>query len=291
MIIVRLQGGLGNQMFQYAAGRTIAHRNRVPLKLDMSSFEEEKARVYRLSTLNVLEDFATPDDFEKVFPRRRRVLARAWVEIRKRRAYEARPFVHERSPAFDPAILRARNNTYLVGYWQSERYFAEIADLIRREFTPRVELPGLDADLSQEIDATNSVSLHVRRGDYVSNPIAAAMHGALPLSYYSRALTLMGERVENPRVFVFSDDIPWARANLESHLPLCFVEQKGPDADIADMWLMSRCKHHIIANSSFSWWGAWLNPRPDKVVVAPEPWFTDPKRDPTDIVPEGWLRV
>ena len=145
--------------------------------------------------------------------------------------------------------------------------------------------------LVRRIDAVNAVSLHVRRGDYVDNPSTNRWHGICSLDYYQRALDYIGFHAEAPHLFVFSDDQKWTRANLRFAAATTFVEINPPDRGYRDMSLMARCRHHIIANSSFSWWGAWLNPSHEKIVVAPKQWFSAARNDTRDLIPPGWVRL
>lgn len=177
------------------------------------------------------------------------------------------------------------------GYWQSERYFVDAADIIRAEFKPRLALEPENAATAAAIDGVTAVSVHVRRGDYVTDKVTNAYHGVCSLDYYRAAIARIAERVASPHLFVFSDDHAWVQENLRSNYPTTYVTANSPDRGYRDMQLMSRCRHHIIANSSFSWWGAWLNPRPDKVVVAPARWFIDKSNDTRDLLPGEWLRV
>ena len=179
----------------------------------------------------------------------------------------------------------------MEGYWQSYRYFADAADKIRQELTPRDPMEPGNAAVAAEIDAVEAVSLHVRRGDYVTNAGAAPFHGLCSLDYYRAAVNHVRARVGAPHLFIFSDDHDWARDNLRFDLPTTYVVANPPDRGFRDMQLMARCRHHITANSSFSWWGAWLNPRHDKIVVAPQAWFADPKIDTRDLIPQGWTRL
>lgn len=177
-----------------------------------------------------------------------------------------------------------------MGYWQSERYFQDIVGIIRRDFSFQRPLAGLNLSLVKQIAETNSVSLHIRRGDYVSNPQAFAIHGVCSIEYYEAAIKYVAERVSSPNFFVFSDDMDWARSHLEIRHACCYVENnKGADSYV-DMQLMSRCKHNIVANSSFSWWGAWLNGNADKLVTAPRRWFAN-ETDTTDLLPSAWVRL
>jgi hypothetical protein len=293
MVIVQLVGGLGNQMFQYATARAVAYRTNMPLKLDVRAFVNYKVRSYRLGCFNIVEDFATEGEVRRFRrPRRRQVVAFATSEIERRLLpwYRQR-LMEERAFAFDPDVLRIRKSAYLVGYWQSEKYFADVAELIRQEFTLKSEPDKLNRQVLDEIEATDSVSLHIRRGDYISNPDTHQVHGVLGLDYYSRAVDLIAGRTAQPHFFVFSDDIAWAKENLRLSFPLSFIERNGEGREYEDLRLMCHCKHHIIANSSFSWWGAWLNANPDKIVVSPEKWFSDASLDTRDLMPESWIRI
>ena len=292
MVIVRLMGGLGNQMFQYAAGRAVAHRNRTPLKLDISAFEQDPLRSYRLHHFNIVESIATPDEVAHLTKRGSGIWKRISRRVERyllppyRRSVFAQRFDH-----FDPDILRLRGNVYLAGYWQSEKYFKDIEHIIRQDFTFRHTADPENQRLARIIANTNSVSLHIRRGDYVSNPRFFRKFGVCSLEYYQSAVAKMAEKVNDPHLFAFSDDIGWTRDNLRLQYPLTFVAHNDADKDYEDLRLMSQCKHHIAANSSFSWWGAWLCTHPQKTVITPLWWFNDPGRDTRDLVPEGWSRI
>jgi hypothetical protein len=180
---------------------------------------------------------------------------------------------------------------YLQGYWQSEQYFHKYADSIRGQFRFRNDLSGRNADLASQIREGPSVSLHVRRGDYASCPKTRRFHGLCEPSYYVRAIELMRRHTPRFRLFAFSDDPQWVASTLQRDYPEMIVvdHNKGEQSD-NDMRLMSMCNHHIIANSSFSWWGAWLNPDPGKVVIAPRKWFVG-DTDSANRVPENWVRL
>ena len=297
MVIVQLIGGLGNQMFQYAAGRALALHHRTALKLDISAFASYPLRTYRLHHLRIHEDFATPQEVAAVQAGGCSHLARWIWKVRRRLGhvpYYAQPVYRERerqAHVFDPHLVRARRDVYLIGYWQSEKYFAAIADLIREEFQLREEPSATSRELAQRIQDCQAVSLHVRRGDYVTNPRTHQVHGVCSLEYYARCIAYIAQRVEHPTFFVFSDDPDWARAHIRPGHPTVYVTHNGAARDYEDLWLMSQCKHHILANSSFSWWGAWLCRNPDKIVLAPQRWFNDLSIDTRDLLPEHWLRL
>ncbi len=291
MIIIKLKGGLGNQLFQYAAGRALSLRSGLPLKLDVSGYQSDALRNYRLRFYGIVEDFATETEINRLNPPKHEFLAWSRLHIGKRfKPFHRASYIRERWFPFDPEILKISQPAYLNGYWQSERYFSDITDVLVREFTP-TPVPRADNEaLAQRMRSSASVSLHIRRGDYVSNPEAQRVHGSLSLDHYRRAVDLMAGRVAGPHFFIFSDDIGWAAENLDLAYPATFVGATGGNADYEDLWLMSQCRHQIIANSSFSWWGAWLNRNPDKIVIAPQRWFAA-SIDTRDLIPSGWLRI
>jgi len=284
-VIVHVIGGLGNQMFQYAAGRALAARLGRPLLLDTSDFARYPLRTF------ALDRFAAPVEQA---PRRYRWLVRVgrtplWpllpaglrvLHVREQsHAYQSWPPIPTASPVF------------LSGYWQSERYFAEIADTIRRDFTVAAPPTGRNAALLGEITACDAVAVHVRRGDYVSDPATAARHGVCGLDYYTAALERIEAAVSAPRYFVFSDDIPWAREHLRFTAPATFIDHNAA-APWEDLRLMAACRHFVIANSSFSWWGAWLaeHAAAEKLVIAPRRWFVAAE-DARDLLPPSWVRL
>ena len=192
---------------------------------------------------------------------------------------------------YDPNILKCKNDVYLEGYWQSEKYFKNIEHLIRSEFTPVTEPDNPTEKMADQIRSCVSVNLHFRRGDYVSNSTTNAYHGTCSLEYYHRAIRIIEENVKNPHFFIFSDDPDWVRENADTGHPTTIVDLNGPDQDYEDMRLMSLCQHHIIGNSSFSWWGAWLSTNPQKIVIAPKKWFNRMDINTQDLIPESWLQL
>ncbi len=291
LIIARLNGGLGNQMFQFAAARALALRTGATLKLDVSAFRRDKLRRYDLGDYALANSvpFASDAELSQCEQKKARGLALIGKALGARGA--AIPAIREAHFHYDPALAAAQPPAYVVGYWQSERYFADHVAQIRRDFTPRAPLERENARLADVISGSNAVSLHVRRGDYVSDAKTQAVHGVCGLDYYARAMARIEAQVLRPHYIVFSDDPDWTRANLTSAHPMTFVTANPPERGFRDIQLMSLCHHHIIANSSFSWWGAWLNARADKLVVAPEQWFASGGKDARDLVPSAWVRV
>jgi hypothetical protein len=289
MIISQVLGGLGNQMFQYAAGRALALGLGQPFRQDVSGFADFAGndRVF-----NIPGEIATKAEMRRIlgwqFPSQiRRVLAQPFMA-----AFRCRGFVVEPHAHYWPGIENVPQECYLHGYWQSEKYFNPVESIVRADFAFKVPLNGQNAELAVQMGRVNAVSLHVRRGDYVNNPKTLAMHGLCSMEYYHKAIGYISKRVEHPYFFVFSDDIPWVKDNLKINFPCQYVGFNRGTKSYNDMHLMSLCRHHIIANSSFSWWGAWLNGREDKIVVAPKKWFAKDNNDNNnmkDRFPSGWV--
>lgn len=288
MIITRVIGGLGNQLFQYAVGRQLAEILGVELKLDVSGFKTYKLRAYSLDSFNIKQNLASPEEIARLTVRS--LISRALLRLKGKKAGLLKTHIVEKKQfRFDPEVLMQPDGGYLDGYWQTEKYFKNIEGLVREVCTLRNAPAGKDLEIAAQMASCESVSLHIRRGDYVSNPQVYQACGVCPLSYYTAAVDEVSKSVRAPHFFIFSDDIEWCKKNLSIPFPVTFVGHNGPDKDYEDLRLISLCRHQIIANSSFSWWGAWLNPNPQKKVIAPKQWFKD--RDTRDLIPEGWLRL
>ena len=280
---INIYGGLGNQMFQYAAGRALSLRYQVPLCLDLSWFSQkhDANTTVRTYQLGIFKNITATIQNGNSFPCQRFI-----TRIRKYLPFSR--VIREPHFAYWPAFAEITPPATLDGYWQSEKYFMDFQKEIRHDFTFPA-LPDKAEQLSKEIAATpESVSVHIRRGDYVSNPQAQSFHGNLQQSYYSRALKTIKDSCGQTRLFIFSDDPQWVR----EHFDCCghdavIVDLGFPDAPHHDMHLMSKCKHHIIANSSFSWWGAWLA-SPQGMTFAPKRWFADKLISTQDVCPPSW---
>lgn len=299
MVTVFLRGGLGNQMFQYAAGLSVAKRSGSKLTVDTTYLNDRFPRrefAYRTYDLGVFElpqNFTNLSKISSALPVPGMWLGIDLVLMQVKHALHVQTIIKEKEArGFDPGVLKAKGNVLLWGRWQTEKYFSDAVDEVRRAFTFKNGLTGEAARLAEEIRATNSVSLHVRRGDYAAFKSVEELHGKTDLSYYTRAAAHTASRVKNPRFFVFSDDVAWCRANLSLDFPMTFVDQDvaGPH-DSFHLELMSLCKHNIITNSTFSWWGAWLNKNPQKIVIAPARWYADAAHLDDDIIPRGWVKM
>jgi len=279
MVTVKLLGGLGNQMFQYAVGRQLAIINNCQLTLDLSELLNHNsinytARQFELDIFNI--NYA-----RKIYPD-----TKPTFKDKFNRKFITR-YVNETGHVFNPAVLKSRGLVYLNGFWQNEKYFKGVEDTIRKEFTFKTE-PEKDLESNIVlISSVNSVSIHFRRGDYVSNQNANEFHGVVKEGYYKKAMETVKDSVVSPHFFIFSDDINWVKENFKIQEPHIFVSN-SKNSIKNDMLLMSLCQHNIIANSSFSWWSAWLNQNKNKIVIAPEKWFNN---IPTEIIPAEWIKI
>jgi len=299
MIITRLSGGLGNQMFQYVFGLAQARRKGTTLKMDLSAYQTgQEKRSLSLDAFKIKSPAATREDFKAIgvpswdsngfLSRARRKIFRMKEE--RKPLNERRAFLEPRF-TYCSEVLEMGADAFFIGDWQSEKYFLDVANEVRAEFTVK-ELSSAGKRVRDDIVSKSGgtpVSLHVRRGDYVSDANAASKHGALPVEYYQAAWKLISEKAPNARVYIFSDDIEWCRENLSFIGNQVMVSGQGTNA-AEDIILMSLCSHHIIANSSFSWWGAWLDPKTDKIVIVPKQWFKT-TADTKDLIPSSWIRI
>lgn len=292
MIIVKLQGGLGNQMFQYALGRHLSIKNNTDLKLDISALETNNSSVtkrrYGLSVFNIEASLATKNEvawFKKYLFRK----GKFWFWYNRTIANRSR-YAWEEHFNFEQWILDLKDPVYLDGFWNTEKYFKDIEDVIRKDFILKEPLTDISKESLSLILKTESVSLHVRRGDYATDPKTNSWLGVCSLEYYDKAIKRIGADIKNPHFFIFSDDPAWVKENITPPFPTIYVSG-NPEKPEEDIVLMSKCRHNIIANSSFSWWGAWLNANPQKIVIAPKQWFKTKKMDTRDIIPETWIKI
>lgn len=287
MIISRLIGGLGNQMFQYAVGRSLAIANSCELKLDVSGFENYTLHNgYELDIFNIKAGIANSKEVSRLVSKQSRLMR---FVFRKLKIKKSTHFL-EKSFTFDHNLFDAKPPVYLDGYWQSYKYFESIEPQLKQEFSLKNSISRLNLDISEQISSVNAVSVHIRRGDYVSNKHTNSVHGLCSLDYYRAAIQTITERVENPFFFIFSDDIAWIKDNLTTNSDTVYVDHNSGKQSYNDMYLMSLCQHHIIANSSFSWWGAWLGANAKKIVIAPKQWFVNDTVT-NDLIPKSWLRL
>lgn len=283
-------GGLGNQMFQYAAAKALALERQVDLALDLSFLnteagEQHTRRQLELNLLHTNYKIATTSDVE-IFKKGNRISDFISSVFRHTK------LVNEKGFEYDTDFFSYPKRTYLNGFWQSEKYFAHIRSTLLEELVIKRAAPENVVAMKDRMTHSNSVSLHIRRGDYVTNKNAASFHGLTPLDYYYQAIRFVKQKtVQTPELFVFSDDIEWAKEHLKIEENCAFIDFNKNENSIYDLYLMTQCRHNIIANSSFSWWGAWLNQNPDKIVIAPKQWFKSQELNTKDLIPAEWIQL
>jgi len=291
-IVVRQNGGLGNQLFQYAAGSYYAQRYGATMRMvhdpAKRAFSLGHPRPFLLSRFSIQSPVSESRPWERI------ALSTQWQLAPLRelvvRASGAQ-FYWEKPAKFytfleDLPVESGTRTLYLAGYWQTYKIAGALGSELRAELTFRKQPEGRNLEMLGRIrDARNAVSLHMRRGDYT---MAALGNIALPMEYYKRAIARVKERMDEPTFFVFSDEMEFARANLPAGLKTVFVDHNDNWTAHEDLRLMSSCRHHILANSTFSWWGAWLNPSEDKLVLAPRQWHLRAESYYPEFMPPAW---
>ena len=291
-ITIQIQGGLGNQIFQYATGRALSKRLNGQLRLDTDWFnhgwEDVTPRHLLLPDLRVQGEF-TQVNPPIAHPRKWQQVLQKFLPITpyvlKDRAYKFNPSVNQFKPYSNQDI-------YLMGYWQSFHYFESIRQELLDEIRPSSELSPHYQSYLEKIHSSTSAMIHIRRGDYVHLPAAAKIHGFLGLDYYLKGMKILLDKNSDTHFFVFSDDPEWARNHLPEKEKITFIESSSDiTAPIQELYLMSQCAMHLIANSSLSWWGAWLCNYKDSYVIAPKNWTNDKDKNWDDLLPKHWQRI
>ncbi len=292
MIISRIIGGLGNQMFQYAAGFRLSKKVQTELKIDTSAFATYQLHGLSIGNFCISATIASKADTSPFTGQSSNQILEKLRRMVQAPTRRIPGFIHEPKFTFNPEILELTGGSiYLDGYWQSEKYFADVADDIRKEFIVANVPDEINRAMLAHIQATESVCLHIRRGDYIKNQQTNSVHGTIPLTYYHKALEYLRTKRNKLTLFIFSDDIEWVRQNFKTDFPMIFVDHNNPEKNYEDIRLMSTCKNHIIANSTFSWWGAWLSGYAQQIAIAPKRWFRTKDIDSQDIIPSRWLKL
>ncbi len=273
MIIIQLLGGLGNQMFQYAAAKALSLEKKQQLVIDTTAFDTYKLHQFGLNT------FATKLKFYNFISKSRAKLNKFFGNFT---AYKEKQFNYN-ADFFD----QKTTTIYLEGYFQSELYFKKYENEIRADFEITAPLKEKTIALIHKMKHENAVSIHIRRGDYLQHDI----HNTDKTEYYALATQYIETKISNPIYYLFSDDMSWVKDNFKTNFETHYVDFNDAATNYEDLKLMSSCKHNIIANSSFSWWSAWLNANPNKIVIAPQKWFNDKSRDYSNVLPENWIKL
>lgn len=290
MIIVQLKGGLGNQLFQYAAGLSLAAYHGTIVKVDIAELNRKDAEIgtirgFDLQQIRLAPGIATEAEISERRPQT--LPARLSDKLKpphRRQVYKEVNF------RFDTHFFEAGSNIYLKGYRQSERYFKPIEMIIRDGFALKQEAVERVRPFAEELRNSNSVSLHIRRGDYTNREVSS-YHGVLDEHYYQQAISYFESRIPGCRFYVFSDAPGWVEDHLSFQAPVEIISGGKTQTHFEDFYLISSCRHNVIANSTFSWWAAWLNEHTDKIVVAPKRWFNQADHDTSDLIPQGWIRM
>lgn len=289
MIIVRLIGGLGNQLFQYAIGRALSIKRNTELMLDISGFNYYKLRDYGLSNFNINAKIAKQSEINRLRKPRLNIIIGKINGILGYEKFKIKTLYKEKIFSYDHDVLMCSDNTYLDGYWQSERYFSDIRDILLNEISVVAEPDEPNKRIIKNMRAQNSISVHIRRGDYVTDKVTNSVYNHCSLEYYDKAISIMKKKLNDPVFYVFSDDIEWVKYNFSNYKNVIFIDHN--DKDVEDLRLMSNCKHNIIANSTFSWWAAWLNTNPSKFVICPKRWFNSELINTNDLIKSDWIKV
>ncbi len=285
MIITELNGGLGNQLFQYAAGLSLALKHQTTLKVSIQFKNNDTSRNLGLSHFNTNIIEANQEEINQLYS--------SSTLNRSLQALLPPPFKHyfrEKHFAYQSGFNKLGPNVYLKGYWQSELYFSSIADQVKATFTLKPEYYSSVLSLIEEIKTSESVSIHIRKGDYLQHPYAD-YYTSLESAYYINAIAALQGQHPLLKLFVFTDDPNWVKENLHLASPYRLISGIETSSMYEDFQAMLSCKYHIIANSSFSWWTAWLSAREGKKVIAPKQWFKNGPTDTQDLVPKSWLIV
>ena len=293
MIIARISSGLGNQLFQYATAKALSIRNGDILKLDISYYSQFTDRNYGLLNFNVTDEIANSEEINKLkgnyrtnfFLKIKRRLAKTGIEYYNKYHVSELPFT-----SFDKEVLKLKGDIYLDGYWQNEMYFRDIRYQLCQIFQLKDKPDKYYAGIADQILSTNSVSVHVRRGDYITNKTFSECSN----QYYIKAFDYITDKIKDPVFFIFTDDPDWTKENLVSKHNLIHISPSAASKEHVELFLMSQCKHNIIANSSFSWFGAWLNNNSNKIVICPSSWISDKKlnrRKTSNRFTLDWIKI
>lgn len=295
-VTVSLYGGLGNQLFQYATARSLAIRLQAELALDLAWFNivnkmpDVTPRKFALAPFNIqgiLQNegaalFMTGNRIQRLAKKILQLIRPSITNIN---------LIQEGKLTFDPHIFSLHGSLWLKGHWGSFKYYQNIRPLLQHEIATPGQLNPKSAELISAISESDAIAIHIRRGDYVTNKRAAKRHCLCDMEYYRAGLQIAAQGLKNPHCYIFSDDTEWVRDNFKIAVPMTIVDINGPDDAHQDLWLMAACKRFIIANSSFSWWAAWLSKAKDKLVVCPKKWAVRANHDTQNLIPADWIQI
>ena len=288
-------GGLGNQMFQFATAFVLSQKYQVPLKidtlflLDRTLVDKVTPRNFELDCFNLDTIVATKEEVEK-FSSKKTLFERVIYKIL---LINNPQYFIDKEIGYDFQFEYLKSEVYLDGYWQTEKYFQNIRVNILELFQWRLPLDQENIYIYEQINSEEAVSVHIRRGDYLTNQKNTLFHGICEMEYYEKAIQLIIQKTHNPVFYFFSDDIQWVKKSFNELTYKSVFISHNTEKNYNDLRLMSYCKHNIIANSTFSWWGAWLNKNENKIVIAPKKWFADQNKNnkSKDLLPKNWIKL
>jgi len=307
-LVVQLVGGLGNQLFQYAAARKIALAYNLNLKIDkITSYSNALSeRIYGLSHFKIQGDLVNFHELEYIRKKGRycrygiKLISHFYKQSDKLntlRLFCPGYLYLDEANVYDyllGAKGRINKDIYLQGYFASEKYFIDIREIILEEVKSKSMYSAKTQLMAEQTRNSNSISLHVRRGDYVNKPSTSKVFASCTIEYYLKAIDIITKSIDKPHLYIFSDEPRWVKENMNFEYPTTYISHNTTN-DYEDLFLMSQCKHNIIANSTFSWWGAWLNINPDKIVIAPKIWFKNLQDNNrinfSDLYPQQWIKI
>lgn len=279
-------------MFQYAFIKACSERNWIDFKIDINEFQTYKLHKYCLEVFNIQSNYSLKKEipFYENFYSNYKVINLVIALLKNNARKINNNHIIEKDFSFDPKLLKIKK-WYIEGYFQTEKYFLNFADKIREDFTFTIEPSEKNYTCIQEIKSSESISLHIRRWDFINNTKTNTIHWTCDLEYYKKASQYIIKKLDKPIFYIFSDDIKWVKENLNIEWKVRFIDWNNAEKNYEDMRLMSLCKHNIIANSSFSWWWAWLNKNKSKIVISPKKWFNTDKINTKDIIPDTWIKI
>lgn len=287
-LVVKISGGLGNQMFQYSFAKALENHYNSKVYFNIGFYDKQNPRKIELYNFGI--KLAPVSKFNRFLFQLDsvRFYVRPFIKLAR---LIFRPIViNETNFSYTPEVFKKEGFFYYDGYWQTEKYFKSVEFEIRNVFKFKLENENIQKEVNF-IESSVSIGVHIRRSDYVSNLHVKSLLGGLGINYYKRAMQKMLELTNKPTFVFFSDDIGWVKDNFPQQENYFYIN--GNISGFESMGLLSLCKHQIIANSSFSWWAAWLNSNKEKIVIAPNRWFANNamQAQASDIIPESWLKI
>lgn len=287
-----MHGGLGNQLFQYATGRALSLRKKTRLMLDITDYSKKTHRKYGLDNFQIKARAYSKKKLSNIYRHYPNFIEKLVLALTGRKVYsdfiDSKVYLEKKLFDYDDMLLHLTNDAYISGYWQNEKYFRNIRKTLLKEITIKNNLINKNLlSILKIIKSTNSTSIHIRRTDYLENK---KYFITSKRNYYQRAIMYINKKMNDTNFFVFTDDPDWVKNNFINSKNMILISGKG-FTDAQELYLMKNCKNNIITNSSYSWWGAWLNKNPEKIVISPKHWFNSVDFDSDGIILKEWVKI